>query len=205
VELVGKPFCRGGYVPRRFCCVVRRTGQVDIFPTPPKTKTRKEGEKTRITRQGDGAFVDDVRYYYLQVLNERRWSPAKDVQVYLSRIEEPGPSGTLQVVWTGNIAIRWRDQEVVPLLRTIGASADCDLCRVERQGGFFLMPLIVPNNLNARRREHFRLVASLQARSTLVDSEVVGVEIAWDGLWEDGDIEMQRHLVIGELAPEKRR
>jgi len=174
---------------------------------PPRlrlTLGHKEGEKTQLRNQGDGTIVDDVRYYYLRVSNERRWSPAEGVQVYLSRIEEPGPDGDLQVVWVGNIPIRWRDQEFVPLLRTIGSAADCDLCRVGKASGFALMPLIVPHNLNAHRNAPFRLVTSLQARSNQVDSAVVRIEISWDGSWEDGDVEMRRHLVIKELPPEKR-
>jgi hypothetical protein len=173
---------------------------------PPRLKLtlgRKEGEKTQLRNQGDGALVDDVRYYYLRVSNERRWSPAEGVQVYLSRIEEPDASGDLQVVWVGDIPIRWRDQEFVPLLRTIGSAADCDLCRVGKTSGFALMPLIVPHNLNAHRNKPFKLVASLQARSNQVDSEIMRIQISWDGLWEDGDVEMLRHQVINELSPEK--
>jgi hypothetical protein len=174
---------------------------------PPRltlTLGRKEGEKTQLRNQNDGTLVDDVRYYYLKVSNGRRWSPAEGVQVYLSRIEEPGQSGDVQVVWFGNVPIRWRDQEYVPLMRTIGSAAECDLCRVQKKGGFSLMPLILPNNLNAHWNGQFRLVASLQARSNQVDSEVVRIEISWNGSWEDGDVEMRRHLVINELPPEKR-
>jgi hypothetical protein len=162
----------------------------------------KEGEKTQLRNQADGTFVDDVRYYYLRVSNKRRWSPAEGVQV--SRVEEPGPDGDFQAVWVGNIPIRWRDQEFVPLQRTIGSAADCDLCRVGKASGFALMPLIVPHNLNAHRTKSFRIVASLQARSNQVDSAIVRIAISWDGSWEDGDAEMLRHLVIKELTPDKR-
>jgi hypothetical protein len=179
---------------------------------PPRLRLkllRQGGERTTLTHRNLGVVetIDEVRYYHLHIWNERRWSQAKEVQVYLTRLEEPGPDGDLQIVWFGNVPMRWRDQEFVPILRTIGAVADCDLCRVGRRTGLSLMPLIMPNSLEpfAHRNQRCRLVASLQARSNQADSDVVRIEISWDGLWEEGDTEMQRHLVIKELQPEQSR
>ena len=175
-----------------------------VFPPRLKLKLlRKEGEKTQL-RSNLGVVVDDVRYFHLQVWNERRWSPAEQVQVYLTRLAEPGPSDELQVTWVGNVPLRWRDQEVVPLLQTVGAAKDCDFCMVQKkEGTLSLMPLLVPNNLNARRQGKCRFVAWLQVRSNQADSEVIRIQVAWDGLWEDGDTEMKRHLVVERLGPEK--
>jgi len=158
---------------------------------------RKAGELTKFTSG------EPVRYYHLRVVNERRWSPASDVQVFLTRVEEPGPNGELQVTWLGEVPLRWRHQEVVPLTRSIGPSADTDLCSVAPNDGLRLMPLIVPNSLEARRQRTCKLVTSLQARSIEGDSEVVRVEIAWDGAWEAGEAEMQRHLVVRQLLAER--
>jgi hypothetical protein len=36
-----------------------------------------------------------VQRYYILVSNSRRWSPAENTQVFLTRIEEPGPNGDL--------------------------------------------------------------------------------------------------------------
>ena len=171
------------------------------FPPRLKLKVlRKEGEITEL-KDFSGKHIDDVRYFHLRIWNERRWSPVDGVQVYLIRVEEPGPSGALRVVWLGNVPIRWRDQEVVPLFRTIGAAADCDFCRVEKHGGLSLMPLIMPNNLNASNRHgKWTFAVSLQARSNQADSEVKYIQVSWDGQWEDGDTEMQRHLEVTELG-----
>jgi hypothetical protein len=173
---------------------------------PPRFRlglVRKEGERTQLTAlvSGVSTFIDDVRYYHLRVSNRRRWSPATDVQVCLTRIEEPGRDGHTQVTWVGNVPIRWRDQELVPLLRTLGSAADCDLCRVEKSKGLFLMPLILPNNLIAHRSGKCHLVVHLQARSNQADSEVVRIGINWDGRWENGDKEMQQHLQIDDTLP----
>ena len=115
------------------------------------------------------------------------------------RVEEPGPNRELRVRWNGNAPLRWRHQEIEPLLQTMGAPRDCDFCRVGKTGGLFLMPVIRPNNLKDHYAGQCLLVAWLQARSDLADSEILRIEISWDGLWEDGEIEMQGHLVVREL------
>ena len=163
---------------------------------------RKKGKKTQL-RTNLGEVVDDVRYYHLQVWNERRWSPAEHVQVYLIRVDELGPSDELESAWVENVPIRWHDQEIVPLFQTIGAAKDCDFCRVEKKGGLSLMPLIVPNNLNARRQGKCKFAAWLQARSNQADPQDIRIQVSWDGLWENSDTEIQRHLEVRELSPEK--
>lgn len=179
--------------------------RANFFPPRLKIKLLETGgEKTILTHSNAGVMehVDDVRYFHLQVWNERRWSAANGVQVFLTRLDEPGPNNQLQVAWVGNVPLRWRDQEVVPLTQTIGAAKDCDFCMVGRKDGLSLMPLILPNNLSAHRQGKCRFVARLQARSNEADSEVMRIEVAWDGVWEDSDTEMRRHLVVSELGSE---
>jgi hypothetical protein len=177
---------------------------------PPRLKLKlleKGGEKTTLTARSDDGTVrniDDVRYFHLRLWNERRWSTAEGVQVFLTRLDEPGPDNQLRVTWLGNVPLRWRDQEFVPVLQTIGAAKDCDFCMIGKRSGLSLMPLLLPNNLPAHRPGKCRVVAWLQARSNQADSEIVRIEIAWDGLWVDGDFEMQQHLVIKELGPERK-
>ena len=156
----------------------------------------KEGEKTRLTNALTGEFLDDTRYYYILVANTRRWSPAEQTQVFLTRIEVPGPNGELQLMWFGEIPIRWRNQEFVPVLRTIGPDADCDFCRVEKKGKLALMPLVPANNLPTVWTGACSFVATLQARSDVADSQMLRVRVSWDGQWHDGVEEMKQHLVI---------
>ncbi len=166
------------------------------FRLPPVLKlrlVRREGERGRI----GGPTGQNARYYHLRVSNaRRRWAPATDVQVFLTRLEEPGPNGIFQVVWVGDVPMRWRNQESSPLTRTIGADADCDLCSVGEQGWMSLMPLITPFSMVAQKTIPWRVVLLLQVRSTQADSRFFHVEISWDGLWEPGDAEIQKHLTI---------
>ena len=166
---------------------------------------RPEGERTRIKittppAEGSTHRKEDARVYHVHVVNERRWSPAHQVQVFLMRLEEPGPDGELAVTWVGDLPIRWRNQEVFPLARTIGPSADCDLCTVIKDKCVEIHPLVVPFNLEIRRSGKVVMVASLQARGNQANSEVLRVHISWDGGWEAGDQEMKRHLVVKALS-----
>jgi hypothetical protein len=175
----------------------------DIFRSkflPPLLRLRllsSEGEKGPIKTTESW---DVARWYHVHVWNERRWSPAKEVQIFLIRLEEQDPSGAFQTVWSGEVPMNWRHQEVSPLTRTIGAEADCDLCRVEQKAkALTLLPLISPYNLNARRNGKCSMIAWVQAKSNRADSPLLRIKISWDGDWDDGEKEMKRHLVVEQL------
>lgn len=169
---------------------------------PPKLRVKlleKYGEKTIGEGLQSGITVrNDIRFFHLQVWNERRkWSPAHGVQIFLTRIEEVGPNGKYQIAWTGNVPMRWRDQEFVPVTEIIGAPKDADFFMVIKQNSLLsLMPLIAPNNLVVHRKGACKFVARFQVRSNESDSEDFSAEVAWDGVWEDGDIEMSNHLHV---------
>ena len=144
--------------------------------------------------------VDDARYYHLTVVNQRRRLSPADVQVFLTRVEEPGPDAALRLTWSGNLPIRCRDQEQYPVIRTIGYPLDYDLCAVfRRDRRLILLPLYGPFSLQLERRQPCRLVVSFQVRSPLVDSNVIRIQISWDGQWADGALEMRQHLMVDEL------
>jgi hypothetical protein len=168
---------------------------------PPLLRLRllsEEGEKGK-NRSQEGA-VEDVRFYHLHVSNSRRHlSPAKEVQVFLVRVEEPGPGGSLIVTWASEIPMTWWNQQIWALTRTVGQDYDCDLCSVGKTKWLSLSPLIFPIALEARGQRACIIIASLQAKSNQVDSPICRFKIAWDGDWEDGDTEMKRHLHIEEL------
>jgi hypothetical protein len=162
-------------------------------------KPEGESAKVRLTWVGQGEPKErweDARYYHIRVLNERRWSSANGVQVFLIRLEEPGPDGELQVKWTGDIPMRWRNQELFPPTRTIGPPYDSDLCYVVKRKWLELLPLITPYNLNVKRTEKCLVVLSLQARANEADSAILRVQISWDGGWDDGTLEMKSHLIV---------
>jgi hypothetical protein len=175
---------------------------------PPKLSLRllsPVGEKTRSRLQwSDGLQIhgrdEDSRYYHLQVSNQRRWSPAHDVQVMLLQLEQPAANGEFQTTWTGSIPLQWRHQTVYPVLRTIGASpAEADLCSVVKGKWLELHPLVAPNILQVRFRERCSFVVVVQAQAREATSRAIRLHIAWDGQWHDGDQEMRQHLVVQQL------
>jgi hypothetical protein len=170
---------------------------------PPRLQVKlltPAGEKTTLTNSQTGAYIDDIRYYHLQISNEnRRWSTATNLDVRLIRIEEPGPDSQLQITWMGDIPIHCRHQSLYPLKQEIGSPIDYDLCSVRKAGILTLHPIIVPNNLNAERKGACQLVASFQVKSSRCDSDIVRVQLSWDGRWDDGDAEMQKHLKVKML------
>ncbi len=138
----------------------------------------------------------ESRWYHVRVENQRRWSPATQVQVYLLRIEEPDASGQYKLTWVGEIPIKWRDQEVHALSRTIGYAADCDLCSVVKEKWIEIHPLIPLIAIRAQRRGECHMILTLQARSIETDSSLLRVKIDWNGEWAEDSQEMARRMVV---------
>jgi hypothetical protein len=155
-----------------------------------------------ITSPGGESRSEEGRHYRVRVVNERRWPRATQVRVHLIRLEEPGPDNQLQLKWAGEVPLRWTHQEIVPLERTIGPEATCDLCSVVKDKWVALHPIIMPTNLAdlALRRSPVDWTVSLQAKSNEGDSCIIRFRISWDGKWDDGETEMARHLVLRQLS-----
>lgn len=164
---------------------------------PPKlhlTLFSREGEEAR-----SGEERKPTRFYRLKVSNQRRWSVATRCQVFLLSVEVPAADGRYQVVWSTPVPIAWRFQQVNPIMRDIGPSADCNLCSVTKDQGLQLYPLVKPLFLETEYTQAVRLRLTLQVQSVEVDSDRVQVDIAWDGQWADGAQEMMQHLVVNQL------
>lgn len=175
---------------------------------PPKLSCRllsTDGEhvNVQLSWNEDGTVrerSEDARFYHLQVSNGRRWSPAREVQVVLLQVEEPGPDGRLHVSWTGAVPFIWRHQEVHAARRTIGPDADADLCNVVKGKWLALNLMVHPFNLKSRREEACTLVLTMRAQGNEGDSPTLRLKIAWDGQWSDGALEMRRHISFEILS-----
>jgi len=176
--------------------------QARLFP--PKlllTIDNPLGDATPVMVRGPqgSSRPEQARFYRLRVSNPKRWPKATQVRVQLLRIEEPGPDGTWQLRWAGQVPLRWTHQEIVPLEQTIGPSATCDLCSVVRDKWVELHSLILPTNLTAQYRGDAHVTITVQATSSEADSNICRIRISWDGQWRDGEAEMAQHLVLTEL------
>jgi hypothetical protein len=159
-----------------------------------------------VTAPNGTSRVEQARYYRLRVSNQVPWPKATQTRVQLIRLEEPGPDGQLQLKWAGEVPLQWTNQQIVPLERTIGSSATCDLCSVVRGKWLELHPVIMPSNLEdlARRRTAANITVSLKVTSSEADSRIHRFQIDWDGRWSDGEIEMAQHLIIKPLQSESK-
>jgi hypothetical protein len=110
-----------------------------------------EGELGQNQYSKDGAMkIEPRRFYHLHVSNDEPYaSSAEGVQVSLLRIETPGPGGTLQLHWKGNVPLTWRNQQLSLQQRTLGPAYDCDLCSIGEDLGISLALLIFPLNLES--------------------------------------------------------
>lgn len=160
------------------------------------------GVSTPFNLISDGnSRTEDGRIYHVRVSNNKSWPAATQVQVNLLRIEELGPDREFQQKWVGQVPLRWSLQEIKPLTQTIGPSMLLDLCSVIKNKWIELHPLITPNNLTdlIKRREKVDMILTIQAQSAEADSAQSRIQISWDGQWEDGEVEMAKHLKIKQL------
>ena len=155
------------------------------------------GERVKFTDGTEG------RFYFLRVENGRRWTKATSAGLHMLRLERRGPDGGWVTEWAGDVQIQCRDQFLYPLQRDIGSPIDYEVLSVRdaTPPELRLYPIFVPTNLTVVTKQKWEFVAWFQAKSSEVDSDVVRLQVLWDGLWESGEEEMQTHLKIKPLHP----
>ncbi len=149
-------------------------------------------------------YTRPARYYYVSVRNARGWPIAHDVRILITRLERPDPGGRPTTVWTGEIPLGWEHAAIHPASRTVGRPARADLAVAaqdptevsERRNQLHLMPVIEPNNFQRSYYTATQFWLTLIGTSNETDSPPLRLEMAWDGQWEAGDSEMERHLKI---------
>lgn len=141
-----------------------------------------------------------VRYYHIAVSNGRRWAPAKNVVVYLTRLEKPSPDGSWHsALFSGPLPLTWQFAKFSAGLPSIGHEKYCDLGRIIKGRNFEILTQFKPNNFDpclypkGKLRAHFSAIGENARSAGLI------VEIAWDGQWVEGAREMEQHLVVKEI------
>jgi hypothetical protein len=144
-------------------------------------------------RQNNGRMT---YYYHVRVKNvrSRRFPPAHQVRLLITRVEKPDASGQPTVEFPEPLQLTWVRQETLPLALDIGPEADAALLFVGDDGAFSFTPLVFPNHFPAERQGRADFWVTLEARSIEVDSEPVRLKIAWDGQWNPGEREIARSV-----------
>jgi hypothetical protein len=146
-------------------------------------------------RSGQIRHVTDGLWYFVKVDNTTRWNPVTGVHVFLLSMEEPDAAGQYRVTWFGRAALGWR-HEANPQPKQVGYSAEVDLCHVLKQPLQLLLSPIIRGQAPVGFDQPIRMRLTLQASGVEADSNVLRINVSWDGKWSDNKDEMKRHLVV---------
>jgi hypothetical protein len=134
-------------------------------------------------------------WYHVRAVNESRWHPVTRVHIFLLSIEAPDDSGEFKEIWAGDAALGWR-HEANSEPKDVGYPVECDLCHVLRGAAEVRLSPITKGRAPDTLAGPFKISVTLQARGIEADSNLLRLEISWDGRWADGMTEMKRHLVV---------
>lgn len=146
---------------------------------------------------------EDARYWFLTVSNGTAWPVAERVWVCLMQLAERDAGNAWRPNWSGEMPIRWDVYEVHGDRRDIGLNAEAALLAVVKDKFLDLLPNLYLNNLKWRYRqaEQCHIRATFQARGRSAVSNLLTVEIHWDGGWDDSSPDMCGHLKITIVDP----
>lgn len=163
--------------------------------TKPKLKISLADPQGSFTTRGDGK---KARYYGLDVINERQSSPAKNVRVLLTEIIKQGPDGNWRpIVFSGPVLVTWKWPKITPAYTTIGPDEMSTFgFVVEGATRFELQLYWCPNNLDPTFPPNEPIRMRFKAVSDSAESNILTVQVAWDGVWSEGSNEMQQHLIV---------
>ena len=138
------------------------------------------------------------RYYGLALRNEKLSSPATNTRVNLLDIQVQGADAKWRSLpFTKPVQVSWRWPQRTPPLITVGAEEVASFLFLMRPDAFLQLQLPwCPNNLDRRipPDQPTRLV--FQAVSDTAVSNVLTVDVKWDGEWSEEASQMAQHLVV---------
>lgn len=141
-------------------------------------------------------------YYLIRISNERRSNPAKNVRLLLMKIFKKGPDGIWrEQKFSGPTQVMWQWPQISPLYATIGPDERATFgCLLEDSNSIELRLYWYPNNLSKTIPSNEPTRIEFIAESDTTQSNILTIEIAWDGKWVEGSAEMQNHFVVKEVA-----
>ncbi len=164
----------------------------------PKLKVSLHNPMGELTKLNDGTAV---RYYHLRVTNSRKWSPAHNVRVLLTKIFQTAADGRwVDRSFSGPLQLTWQFPQFHVRFSFIGPDDISDLGRIIKGKQFTVTPYVVPNNFHGYVGPNQRVKVEVIAVADNGQSEPVLIEIAWDGDWTDDSTEMGSHLVVKMAA-----
>jgi hypothetical protein len=140
-------------------------------------------------------------YYHVKVINDRKRAPAQNVRVLLCKVMKKGPDGSwLYHKFSGPVQVMWIWPDFLPQYITVGPDERATFCSVlENSEAIDLKLYVVPMNLPPYINSNEPTKIVFKAVSDTAESNELGIEIAWDGKWEPGFIEMKTHMVLRQV------
>lgn len=135
-------------------------------------------------------------YYLLEVVNESRSNPAANVRVLLTKIERKAPDGSwVEEPFSGPVQVMWRWPQLMAQYQTVGPTQIATFaCVHQNETEISLRLYWFPNNMRRSISPMETVRLSFVAASDGAESEVLPVEIAWDGKWTEDRSEMKKNL-----------
>ena len=113
------------------------------------------------------------------------------------QVDECRADNQFSVEWTGDVQLKWKHfSHGYPPPTSVGKPALYDVVSVGEGGDASLQPLAAATSLTKVRNGKCRFQIWLQARANECDSDLLRVEINWDGVWERNDEAMLKHFII---------
>jgi hypothetical protein len=167
---------------------------VSVWLTPPPSDTVTQPHMA----QGRG--------YHFRISNPRRKvDKVEGVSVTLLRVENRGKDGEYHETWSGDVPLKWRNEpdNTPPERKVVGTWADGTMVGVVKDKWLDISMKVIPFDLQWRYRVPedmpVDIAMTVQARGNEADSEIQRWRVFWDGKWEDGDLEMRKHLSVTPL------
>jgi hypothetical protein len=164
--------------------------------TKPKLEIFLDTPNFNVTKSGARGW-----YYLVRVTNKKISCPANNVRLLLIQMFKRGVDGDWREEnFSGPVEVMWQNPSLNPNNVTIGPPQRATISSlVEGRDEFFFSLYWSPNNLKTTisASEPTRLV--FQARSDTAQSNLITVEINWDGEWNEGRLKMQNHCIIRKV------
>ena len=110
-------------------------------------------------------------------------------------IEAPDASGEFKPIWEGYAKLGCRHEPNLEP-KDIGYHAECDLCHVLKDPREVRFSPLIKGQVPDTFIGPFKIGVTLQARDIEAESDLLCLEISWDGEWSDDRAEMKRHFVV---------
>lgn len=160
--------------------------------TAPKLILDIENEEGELTKWQDGS---KVRYFHFRVINKKR-EPAHNALVLLTEQIEKWDGG-YRTVWKGETFMHWPYPEYNEgIYKTVGPNPErADLLYVTEKK-LSMSVGILPNNMKTDEGKKIDCYYKFIAKSDETVSKPLIIHVCWDGIWESGNAEMKKHLIV---------